>query len=501
MTPERTTLLGAADELVELWSIRPSTKRSDFLEHVVVRLIRKQWAAERGKAPGPRKVLDVGDQAILSDLVRPALETEVRRGAEACEAILQRVAEFADAEDVQLPSQQVSERTCTRVGRALVDEKDLGFLFVEWIAAEVVAAVSGPRAMPKDEFAAAWTDAYDTAWAAHGCASTRSWPPSAIGLGLDRRPPLVPAPRGRASHNWSAGSNRPVYERYALHYKATAHGEPTTCTSPSCANPRPADPVDPAAAEVHRACQVYGLARLEHQTLLRSVSAGLATEPTQGHGWRRWEEWATPCRPVDTTEPTDDAIADAMASALAAWQGTDVGSILVRDFGMSEILHPLRRIVVRKFWMDAHRYERTWAEPMRRCAIARTARSSLYKLIVTGYRDWVDGRLGDPDPRTMAAPCPEELPSPEPDAGPAPTGLAPKTGHAPTASELSDVERESRTVELLTRHPGIFGQFAGQDPDWASAYENLTADDAGHYLGTDELADLFTDLMEGMGNA
>jgi len=498
LTPERTTLLGAADELVELWSIRPSTKRSDFLEHVVVRLIRKQWAAERGKAPGPRKVLDVGNQAILSDLVRPALETEVRRGAEACEAILQRVAEFADAEDVQLPSQQVSERMCTRVGRALVDEKDLGFLFVEWIAAEVVAAVSGPRAMPKDEFAAAWTDAYDTAWAAHGCASTRSWPPSAIGLGLDRRPPLVPGQTG--SHNWSVGSNRPVYERYALHFKATAKGEPTDCARPGCANPVPAAQVDPAEAEVTRACHVYGLARLEHQTLLRSVAEGLEAEPTQEHGWLRWEEWTTPCRPVDTSDRTDGAIADAMASALAAWPGTDVGSQLVGEHSMSAILPPLRRIMVRKFWMDAHRYERSWAEPMRRCAIARTARSCLYKLIPTGYRGWVDGRLGDPDPSTMDAPCPDAGPMFEDMAGWTPTARGLETGRPPTETELSDVERQNRTLALLAQHPGIFTQFVAQDPEWAPAYEELIAGDEGQYLSAEELAVLLTKLIREMGN-
>jgi len=498
LTPERSTLLGAADELLGVWSVRPSTKRSDFVEHVVVRLIRTRWAAERGKAPNPREVLDVGDRAILSGLVGP-LESDVRRGAEACEAVLQTVAEFADAEGVQLASQQVSERTCTRVGRALVEGTNLGYYFEQRVAAEIVAGLSTPRAMSKDEFAAAWADTYDAAWAASGCGSTRAWPPSAIGLGLDRRPPLVPAPRGRASgHNWSTGSNRPVYERYALHFKATAQGAPTTCADASCANPRPAQIGDPAAAEVDRTCRVYGLASLEHQTLLRSVAGGLETEPAKERGWTRWEEWATPCRPVDTSEPVDEAVSDAMASALAAWPRTDVGSLMVSQHSMSAILPPLRRIVVRKFWMDAHRYERRWAEPMRRCAIARTARSSLYKLITTGYRDWVDGRLGDPDPSTMDAACPDGLRLPEDDE--ASSGRPPKSGHAPTASELNAVERENRTLELLAQHPRIVEQFMAGNAEWVGAYAELVAHAADRYLTPDELAVLLAAYLRGMGD-
>ncbi len=498
-TTDRSTLLSAADELLHVWGVKPPTKRSDFVEHVAVRLIRKLWAADRGKAPNPRTVLDSGDQAILSGLVTGTFESDVRRGAEACEAVLQTVADFADAEGVRLPSQKVSERACTRVGRALVEATDLDLAFVESTAAELVAVLSGPTAMPKNEFIAAWSDAYDAAWTADGCTSTQSWPPTAIGLGLDRRPALVPVSRsGTGHHNWSAGTNRTVYERYSLHFKATARGEPTTCANPSCANPRPAERVDPAPVEVHRACQVYGLSLLEHQTLLRSVAEGLEAEPTRARGWMRWEEWATPCRPVDVSQPTDGAISDAMASALAAWPGTDVGHLMVGQHGMSAILPPLRRITIRKFWMDAHRYERTWAEPMRRCAIARTARSCLYKLIVKAYRDWVDGRLGDPDPSTMAPACPEGQPSPEND--PDPTGVAPKTGHAPTASELSDVERQNRTLDLLAQHPRVFRRFASHDPEWTDSYEDLTAHETGQHLSVEELAALLTALMKEMGD-
>lgn len=484
MTLTITSRLGAY--LTDI-GVQPSTKRSDFIEHVAARLVRQSWAAVRGRAPSRSRPLDAADAAVLESLLVPDLAAKMSDASDACERVLALIGALADEFGVRLPWDRVSEATCTRVGRACAADEPLGDLLCHQAAWEVFLIGTSPSKLDRATFEQRYAAAYEVAWQRHGCASVTRWPPSEIGLGLDRRPRLVAPTPGAA--DWSQGTNRDIYGRYALHTKASARGTVPTCARPGCKSPELAAAEDAGAEEVERACRPYGLDAAAHRVLLRSLALGLEAEPTKRHGWVRWDKWASPCRPFDTTADVDEAVADTACSYLTAWSRGDVGAAMIKQYGMGELLIPLRRTVIRKTWMDAHGFERRYREPMRRCSLPRSMSAALYRTFPVAYRSWLDGRLGDPAVQQLLDPCPDvDTPAPP----------KPKTGHVATPTERARAERQQRTVELLTAHVALVQEMVGNGSSWRGTYDDLALDEPGAYLSGEDALALLHETIEEM---
>lgn len=486
--------------------IEPVAKRSDFTTHVAVPLVRGAWAAIFGRAPSATKPLDDVDADRLDAILDDRLAQTLVAADRACDRVFDLLAQRADAVGVKIPRDKASERACTRVGRTLRDQGTLDEDTCHSIADDVFFGIMGSVAMGPKEFAEAFAAVYDEAWAGQGCASISTWPPTDIALGHDMRPSLLPDPANQG-RNWAQGSDRDVYGRYLLHHKDSARGRPPRCSRGDCANPPPASVRDPGREECQRACLPYGLAHAAHRSLLRSVAFGLEAEREEADGWLTWEKWASPCQPIAVTPVGHDLdVEDAVASALAAWRHTDVGSLMVNQYGMAELLGPLRRTAVRKIWMDAHRFEREHAEPMRRCAVVRSVRAVLYHTFPGAYHEWLQGHLDGVDEATMLDPCGGQMPpaavadATQPDGGPAAGDRTswPAEPHAPTAEDLAEHSRQQHTIDLLTGHVDLVIAMRENGSDWRDEYEDLVEADPERFLVADAAYKLLIELVKGM---
>lgn len=459
--------------------LRPIIKRSDFVDHIGARIVRARWI---GTVPSRSRPLAAPDVRALEALLTNDLAVQLHGANRACDSILDSVSARANDLGIRLSRDMLSERIATRVGAAYASEEP-DPATSETTAGEVLASLLAvamrPAKLGREEFAQRYAAPYEQAWARHGCASVTAWPPSDVGLGLDRRPHLVAARSRHTPADWSLGTNRDVYGRYALHFDGRAVIDPPKCRRAECVSPVLASPDDPAAAEVEHACLPYGLSQEAHRVLLRSVATGLEVEPTQPRGWIRWDAWAHPCRPIATDHAIDADVGDAVASYLASWIHGASGLQLVRQFGIRELLGPLRLTAVRKAWMIAHGTERRYPEPMRRCAVPRFMRPAFHSAFPGGtYRDWLDGHRGDPPPWEMLDPCPQVCP-PEGTSEPAANS---RTGRPPTFEEWTQAGREARTIELLCAHVDVVRSLLGNGSPGRDAYAALVASDPDAYL-------------------
>lgn len=462
--------------------LRPIIKRSDFVDHIGARIVRTRWI---GTAPSKSRPLAPPDVRTLEALLTNDLAALLHRANSACDSILDSVSARADDLGIRLSRDMLSERIATRVGAAHASEEPdpaTSETTAGEILASLLAVAMRPAKFGREEFAQRYAAPYEQAWARHGCASVTAWPPSDVGLGLDRRPHLVAVKAKHARADWSLGTNRDIYGRYALHFDGRAVIKPPDCSRAECGSPVASSPDDPATAEVERACLPYGLSHEAHRVLLRSVAAGLEVEPSRPRGWIRWEDWADPCRPLATDQAIDADVVDAVASYLAAWIHGTSGFQLVNQYGIGELLRPLRFTAVRKAWMIAHGTERRYPEPMRRCAVPRFLRPAFHSAFPGGtYRDWLDGHRGDPLPGEMLDPCPQGSP-PEGTSEPAAKS---RTGRPPTFEEWTQAGREARTIELLSAHVDVVRSLLGNGSPGRDAYAALVASDPDAYLDVD----------------
>jgi hypothetical protein len=471
------TILSQVDELMRGLGLEPCVKRSDFLEHIGARIVRARWLEARGTAPKASTPLSHADEGFLDVALRD-LPSALAAANESCRGILAALEALAAGGATTWQWTQASERICTRVGALFCSGAVVDAAAEQALAADVIASLPTEQPISPDEFCLHYREAYERAWAAKGCASVTGHPPSAIALGVDRRPHLVDVVRVPVS-NWSLGSNRAVYLRYRLHFKASSRSISSCC--PRCADRASAPESDKALLEVARACEPYGLGSRTHQVVLRSLADGLAGQPDPHGGWLDWATWATPCRPIATDRESDEDLAEAVASALSAWQFHPVGAVLVRQFGLVELLVALRWVAVRRTWMDLHRHERTFAEPLRTCGIPLSVRNTLFRAFPNVYREWRDGLIGDPPPENLLDPCPTSSAAP---------GSAALEGF---------IGRRSRTLTKLTANPSMVKQVIdGSVELWRASYAGLVANAPDDHLTAEEAFDLVEALIEGM---
>lgn len=447
-----TRLYGVFDRMRDA-GLRVQVQRSDFVLRLAMQLLDQRWQPH-GRAPELRVRPSALQSELLDRLLDAGFEQLLVEAADACNQVMREVTRLLAASGLANAPGEFSERTAVWVRRRWLDGRPPTPTDCAAFALEMITEIP-PKPLTAAGFQAAFTQTYDEQWSAGGAANLERHPPRKVGLGRDRRPPLLQADSQR--RDWSQGTNRPVFERYRLWFKKSAQTGPPRCASDACQVREPAVVDDPAVAEVSRACDAYGLAHPAHHRIVRSLSIGME-EPVTNRGWTTWQAWAEPCQPIAVDDAHDLELADAVASAFAAWTAGDVGGPLVKEYGLQSLSGPLRMIVVRKAWMDLLGYERAFAAPMQRCGIPKTIRASLYRLAQKALPDWLDGKIGDPD-------------------------------------DLPD-DAWARTVTLLTEHPGAARLMMDEDAGWPEAYRAV-ADPANH-LPADEALVLVQDLVGGM---
>lgn len=451
------------------WRCR--VQRSDLVTRAAVPVLLARWSERYGNAPTPRSSLDVKSALRLSDLADGLTSLMMTLIGQANDTMAALEAELT-ATGITAPAGEFSERVVIWLRRWALKGSSPSAEERDEFVAGLVRGVGRPCPIGVADFVAHFATSYDKAWSSRGAANLRRYPPEAVDLGSNRRPELARPLPGRS--DWSRGSDRPVYQRYRLWFKRSAETSPTRCQRAQCRRPTAASVEDPGGVEVWRACCVYGLGLPEHQQILRSIAIGVASPSGGERGWASWDSWANPCSPISLDGEFDAELADATASAVAAWSGSDVGAPLVRTYGYAAVAGPLSAAVVRKSWMMLLGYERAFAEPMRRCGIPKLLRTALYRHAPDAIRDWMRGEWGtDPQPLDEGG-----VGSPE---------------------VLLWMRRRERTLELLAGRPSLAQAILDDDQWWRDAYRSLTDRAAGTAaLPTDEVRLAILDLMKAM---
>lgn len=433
--------------------LRVQVQRSDFVRQLAAPLLVQRWQPH-GRPPDLRIRPSVRQGELLDRLLDSGFEQLLTETAEACNQVMREVIRLLAASGLANTPSEFSERTAVWVRRQVLDGRPLGPVDCADFALEMITDTP-PKPLTLRAFRAAFAQVYDELWAAGGASRLKSHPPLEVGLGSNCRPPLLEAESPR--RDWSQGTDRPVFERYRLWFKRSAQTGSPKCAAAPCQIREPVIVDDPATAEVARACEIYGLAHPAHHQIVRSLSIGME-EPVTNRGWTTWEAWAEPCSPINMDDAHDPDLADAVASAFAAWTAGDVGGPLVKEYGLQSLSGPLRMIVARKAWMDLLGYERTFAAPMQRCGIPKTIRTALYRLAQKALPDWMAGMIGPP-------------------------------------GGLED-DAWGRTVRLLAERPEIARLMLGEDVGWRSEY--VAAAHPTDHLAADDALAMLQGLVEGM---
>lgn len=441
-------------------------QRSDFALRLLTPLVIARWKGLRGTCPPPRSSLSPQDHAVLSQLLDGHFHTQLMHSAERCSQVVRRLAELLSSHDARATPRAFSEAICVWVKSFILSGASPTDAECDSFASELWLGALGPRPLDAATFESLHARAWDVLWADVGAGHLRAYPPSAVMLGHDRRPPLVDHARRGGRRNWFQGTDRAVYDRYRLAFWGTPR-VPPACSDPSCRRPR-IRTEDDAAAAIERACAVYGLNEISHQVIIRSVADGLSHEPSALAGWTTWEEWASPCRAVGTGGQVDHGLVDAIESAFAAWATSDVGGPLKRQYGIGILTRPISTITVRRLWMDLHRRESHGQAPLRRCGIARPLRAILYRHMPGALKDWFTGELGEPD--------------------------------VDAESPASDPSGDA-TLALLTANPGVVRLMMDGNLAWRDRYGDLvrhSSSGAGAYCDPDATFGLVQQLIRGM---
>jgi hypothetical protein len=452
--------------------MRVSLQRSDFVTRLAAPLLAAIWRETHGRAPKIREPLRAPDRIVLEAILSEDFESRLCEAANACNLVMAEVNRLLAVAPATAAPVDFSESTAIWVRQRSAGTLPLATRDCEAFARHLVGEGERPARLSREGFEAAYRRTYDVTWATVGEENLRHHPPSGVLLGRDQRPPLTVNPN-TVRRDWSQGTGRPVYERYRLWSIRTGRVAAPRCVGADCqCLSRPVAP-DPGLTEVLRACEVYGLAELTHQQILRSVVRGLDRSVARD-GWTTWEAWAEPCRPIRLDDDVDPTLADAVESAFAAWVGGPVGGPIERSLGLEGLRGPLTLVVARKAWMDLLGWERTFAHPMRRCGIPRLMRTALYRHAPRALVEWISGRIGDPEPEF------------------------PESGPSNRAAGEWAATRDA-TMDLLTAHPRIVKLMMDGDERWRDAYGDAVAVRQGvRHLPPGEAFDAVRRLIEGM---
>lgn len=377
---------------------RPDTgdvgvQRSDFIRHVVVRLMRTHWPP--GSPPPTAYTPFTRDaHVVAADLIASAdMDVALARAARWCRGIAERTYQQARVDDIDISRRTFSEKIAVWVGsrlaRGMAQDSEADGAFVTELLDDWA---SRPRAMDANTFVATHQAAFDVLWE-RGARGYLETPPSAIDLGSDERPPLVRDENDGGRDDWTQGTDRSVHSRYRLALKPRGRPRAKVCDNADCLEPgRRAD--DPGQAEVERACQPWGLAEAAHRQLLLSIHAGIGASGYSGAG--DWRSSLTPCSPVDVHHPVDHVVVEAMSGAWSGWCTSPVGRLLTDDLGdLAAYQHVVGRVISRRGWMNLHGRESTGRPAARRCWLRSLVSDALYHQAAPTLRRWA--REGAPD--------------------------------------------------------------------------------------------------------
>lgn len=439
--------------------LRTFVQRSDFVTRLAAPLVVKTWKANHGHAPKPRDPLSDRERDLLTGIIDATFVKLLGEANEHCGQVTWELVQQLNARESPARLSAYSERISIWVRQQLEAGQPPESRDCHAFAQRLVDKTRTERPASAIEFRAAYSARYDRSWLEYGAANLTRHPPAEVGIGANLRPPLVRTTR-TPRQDWSQGTSRPIFERYRLWFMDSATVTSPRCGADVCQKRVKVAATDAGLAEVARACHGYGLAHPEHRQAIRSLFNGLERQWAE-RGWTTWARWSHPCRPINMDDEHDPDLADAMASAVAAWTTSDAARPLILEYGSETFHRPLQIIVLRKAWMELLGYERTFTDPVRRCAIPKMVRTALYRLAPKALREWLAGTidLGEEFP-----PTPEE-----------------------------------QTVTLLTEHPEVARLMLAEAPSWRSAYEGLVSPaEKGEYLTADQALELLRGLVEGM---
>ena len=385
----------------------------------------------------------------------------------------------------RVPPGELSERVAVRTGAAYRERGVIpGAGELRELTVDVVESYLRARSpkLTRAEFAAGVADYYDGEWHRRGAGHLAAFRPSLVGLGQDVRPPLAP---DKEPGGWHLGLGRSVWGRYRLHTIKSATSRTSSPGDANCTShdehERPRDlggtaQIELAREEARRACSPYGLAAVAHQGVVLAISHGLDLSESVAGGSERtrsWREWRTVrCAPLAAEiGPTaassrpDEALIAAIRDYAGLWRATPAGKLLEHRYGpLTGRLEAVHRAVARKTWMDLHRREREFVEPMRRAHVARSLQVAFCRGVPEELQRNPDGYRYEPSTE----------------------------GEKP---EVLDVERRYMTFDVLLDYADEVASWhrvilAG-NPSWFQRYEEIiytAPEPAERYLSAAEFA-------------
>lgn len=460
-------------EIAELTRRGGGIQPSDLVRRVGRPLARDELArvgvADRGTSD-PLEPASLADARAVAD----GLQGRVKQAAHVASAILDGVEAAARTEGLTFRRTDIGEVTLTRVAERMLVGGDLAD--APWRTAVVeslLVRIREPKRLTPGEFARRLAVSWDEEWEARGAAALAAFPPSGIALGADRRPPLT-RPGNRATCSWLDGLGRSVYDRYALEWRGRLAAPDPHEGWPGHRPPRQrAEGRDGAREEVARAARPYGLDQPEHRDVLRAAFAGAGGEPRRG-AWRRM---AGACRPSSSVDELAAGISDCLSLAR---RGGALRALELRLGDLGTYPDLVARAIVRKLWMDVHRHEQRFVEPMCTCLVGRQVRVAVDKSVAEGLAAWLGGggEGGDLDGWGE-----------DDDVGPGPGSATGNGSAAGRAQAIADEwqRRANATFTLLLERPEMLQDALQGGPDWPARYRSSVAEDEAGYLSADEL--------------
>ncbi|MBL8929293.1 MAG: hypothetical protein JNL54_04140 [Kineosporiaceae bacterium] len=383
----------------------PSLRQSDVTDIVAWGVVHRQWpVSAAGEAPKKRHVPTAEQAQRLRDLVSSFWDDIAGLcdlGERTSEAALPLVEQLTGrswrANDLSEKLAGLLPHAYQDAGRRVPDGDAAGALLARLVEKVVQ---SPPPPLRAKEFGDAVGDRYDERWAHVGAENLVGHLPSAVGLGPDVRPPLLPFRAGPGGGAWGLGQTRSLYDRYRLHHIGSARSAVTMDDDER--RPLPPDSVQRIDEEIARTCSPYGLVATEHHGVLRVLAvagAGSRAEVAgQGVRGRTWHRWVSQLD-VPVARPTgrvlDDELLEAVRDWAASWRAGEENHRLEEQHGnLDNHADQVVGAVVRKAWMELHRREREFVRPVRRRDVRQTVNVA-YSCAVWPV---VRGEIRFPDP-------------------------------------------------------------------------------------------------------
>ena len=436
---------------------------SDLIRQLGVPLVLARCLIADPRGLDATAPLSEADAVMVQDVIAAALP-DLLAGAALAAVVVRDVVGRTPA----LRPATVGEKALIRVRTYLAVEGSLPEApWADQVVKEL--AVDADPYLDSTAFVAAHAATWSAAWHERGAAALKSYPPSSIGLGRDVAPPLLPDGNGRT---WLDGTDRCVYDRYALAWRGRSHrAEPRVATLghlPATLRPAP-DPYLCAAEELDRASSGYGLASPHHRAVLEALSGGASTA-LQGKTGPAVRQYRASCQ---TGSDSLLHFSEAVAEYLTRWTKGGAASDLELVHGsLDNHADKIGAAVVRKVWMDLHRREREAAEDACSCLMFRYARTAVEKAVPEALAHW-------PGPDTAAPKATDDQWR----------GSKPEQADAQSRRDDADaqIHRDNATFQLLLDNPTVAASVFQLAPGWEDLYLALIVSDPATYMTVEQL--------------